>query len=609
MRSGRTAWVLLLLIAKAITGQTLDNRVLNGKYYFRHVLLSTDASGVVTDARSLLGAMTFDANGRYSFVGQQTLGMTAAAAFSGGGTYSVNAAGMVTLANPLRSSLTVNARYGAAALIGSSTESPDNVFDLFVAIPAPVSAVSNASLSGVYWVATLEFPSASGASVRNAFFKLEPNGLGRFADINILGHAATLGNNPTTRTVSGAVYALSGEGSGSVTFPVSGTGSGLISGNRTVYISKDSGVLLGGSTGAGAHDVLIGIKALPGSASNASWKDRFWAAGLRFEPGGISSFVGSLNARNRLFWTRRLHDVRLGGSIDFTGTNDYSLKSDGTGASLLEQVALGSGGDTFLGAGIHQNDPAAYEIIFGMRMPDLAGAGVFLNPHGIANGASFAPPGNPVSPGEFISLFGSGLAPRTEVAKPPYPASLAGVSVLINDRPAPVYSVSDIQLNVLVPYATQGPTANIVVNNNGNRSNPVTVVVVKATPGVFALDQSGSGPGAILHADFSLVSATSPARRGETVLVFLTGMGAVSPGVTDGTAGSGNPLSRSEPPVSVLVGGRLADVSYSGLAPGFPGLYQLNVKIPAILPVTGNLPFAIQMADSFHDQVDIMVGP
>jgi minor extracellular serine protease Vpr len=121
------------------------------------------------------------------------------------------------------------------------------------------------------------------------------------------------------------------------------------------------------------------------------------------------------------------------------------------------------------------------------------------------------------------------------------------------------------------------------------------------------MDQTGSGPGAILHADFRLVNAANPATAGETVLLYLTGMGTVNPPVTDGTAGSGSTLSQSTSQVVALVAGQPGTIAYNGLAPGFPGLYQINVTLPAFLPASGNLPLAIQTANAFHDQVDIAI--
>jgi uncharacterized protein (TIGR03437 family) len=181
------------------------------------------------------------------------------------------------------------------------------------------------------------------------------------------------------------------------------------------------------------------------------------------------------------------------------------------------------------------------------------------------------------------------------------------VSVSINGKPAPLYFVSASQINMLVPFATAGPTATIVVQNGGVNSNTVTVPVAATSPGVYTLDQSGSGGGAILHADYSLVNAAKPAIGGETVLIYLTGLGTVTPGLNDGTAGNVTTLYTADADVVVYVGGEQATVLFKGLAPGYPGLYQLNVTLPQFLKASGNLPLAIQTTNAFHDQVDIPI--
>jgi uncharacterized protein (TIGR03437 family) len=206
-----------------------------------------------------------------------------------------------------------------------------------------------------------------------------------------------------------------------------------------------------------------------------------------------------------------------------------------------------------------------------------------------------------------VTLDSTGLAKSNQTAAPPYPLSLNGVSVLINNKPAPLYFVSPGQLNVLVPYATTGPTATIVVQNGSVNSNTVTVPVAVTSPGVYTLDQSGSGGGAILHADYSSVNDAKPAIGGETVLIYLTGLGTVTPPVDDGTAGNSNTLYGADADVVVYVGGEQATVLFKGLAPGYPGLYQLNVTLPQFLKASGPLPLAIQTLNAFHDQVDIPV--
>jgi uncharacterized protein (TIGR03437 family) len=294
------------------------------------------------------------------------------------------------------------------------------------------------------------------------------------------------------------------------------------------------------------------------------------------------------------------------GAYDFTGTNSYSLTTDGSGTANLssDSVALGAGGKAFNGVVLSFSDPG-FEIFFGVQMAPLSGSGVFLNPQRVLNGASYAPAGNPIAPGEFIALFGTGMASSAKVAAPPYPLTLNGVTVLVNGKQAPLYYVSATQINALVPYSTQGPTATVVVQNGTASSNTVTVPVAATAPGVFALDQSGTGAGAVLHANYSVVNAANPAVPGETVLVYLTGMGAVTPSVADGAIPGASNINAT--PLSVYVADVSVTPSYAGLAPGFPGLYQMNVMIPTAISVTGPVPLAINTPNAFHDQVSVVV--
>jgi uncharacterized protein (TIGR03437 family) len=401
------------------------------------------------------------------------------------------------------------------------------------------------------------------------------------------------------------------DGTGSFTVP-SNTQT-LLTGTRTLYISASGNIILGGSASAGAHDIVIGVKASSG-ASNATWNSTFWASGLRVDGTSVSAFSGGVAARGQtnVTWTRRIRELAQGSGIvkeDFTGTNLYTVNADSTGSIELTAIGLGAGGKLLVGVSAG-DDPTAYEVLFGVQAPSLNGTGVFLNPLGVINAASFAPPGNPISPGQFVALFGTGLAASTATAKPPYPtANFNGVTVQINGKNAPIYFVSSGQINVLVPFSTAGPTATIVVQNAGATSNTVTVPVAATAPGVYSLDSSGLGSGAILHADFSLVNDANPAAAGETVLIYLTGMGTTNPTVPDGTAGTVSTLYKSVSDVGVYVAGNAGTIAFNGLAPGFPGLYQINVTLPTVLPKgkNGRLPLAISTGNAFHDQVDISI--
>ena len=157
---------------------------------------------------------------------------------------------------------------------------------------------------------------------------------------------------------------------------------------------------------------------------------------------------------------------------------------------------------------------------------------------------------------------------------------LDGVQVLINDVPAPIYYVSPTQISVIVPYETSYSIAQIQVKNGGVSSNPVTLFVNKTAPGVFTQSEDGLGLGAVLHSNFSLVTESHPAQIGETVQVYLTGLGDVVPAVADGVAGPSSPLSLTTNTIAASIGGVTATVTFAGLAPGFAGLYQVNLVVP-----------------------------
>src|SRR5215472_8612302 len=170
------AW--FMLSACVLMGQTLSDANLTGKFYFRHLLFATDNAENLTSATGLSGNITFDGMGNYSFTGQQTSGTNPPTPVSGSGTYTVSAAGNVSLTNPQAPALTISARYGSAGtneamVVGSSTDGAANSFDLFVAVQATSGPASNASLSGTYYVSSLSFPGGAASSVRDALFSMQ----------------------------------------------------------------------------------------------------------------------------------------------------------------------------------------------------------------------------------------------------------------------------------------------------------------------------------------------------------------------------------------------------------------------------------------------------
>jgi adhesin/invasin len=207
---------------------------------------------------------------------------------------------------------------------------------------------------------------------------------------------------------------------------------------------------------------------------------------------------------------------------------------------------------------------------------------------GIVNAANYAPGPTPLVPGALASLFGINLADASAAASVvPLPRELAGVKVLVGGIEAPLVSVNAgadyDQINFQVPLELSGFSyVEVVVLSGGALSAPEGIAVAPAVPALFTRNFSGAGVVAALHADYTEITAERPARTGETVLLYATGLGEVSPAPPSGHGATG--LSRLVTAPEVLFGGRAARVGFAGLAPGYPGLYQLNVVIPDGLP-------------------------
>ena len=608
----RLRWILILT-AIPLAGQTPSNASLNGKYWFREVLVATDTG----QAQTLFGSLTSNGTGGFTYSGQQLTGTSTPSAASGASAaYIVQSSGMMTMSDPLRASGQLNARLGNGVLVGSNTEAGNNVVSIFVAAQAPSSSVTSSVLNGTYWIASLEFVNGDVNFTRETLFQMTANGSGGFANpVNVSGEAVNLGNTRMTQTVSGATYTINSDASGTIILPFPGSNpSGLLlGGTRSIYVASDGNFFFGGGTGAGGQGLLIGIRA--GANLTASkLNGLYWGADLRIEGQNYSSFTGSAQALGdgRMTWSRRLRTNN--GPLDVTALTPYTVNSDGSGVLIDNNIAVSASGQYFVGSGLANFDTDRYELFFGVPAPPVSGTGIFLNPQGVSNVFSFAPVGNPIAPGEFIQIYGTGLpAPATAVV--PYPIRLNGVQLLIDNTPAPLQQISSDRVFAVVPYSISGPTATIVLNNNGTLSNTITVPVAATSPGIATAAQNGLGAGKITHADNSLVSITSPALRGETIVIYLTGLGAVSPAVNDGAAALANPLSRANSVLAVYFGGACqnfpncdaSNIAYQGLSPGFAGLYQVNVTIPLDAAPGAAVPLAIQTTGGYTDLADIAI--
>jgi uncharacterized protein (TIGR03437 family) len=612
-----TVCLTTCVFAPRADAQVSSNASLTGKYSFRQVLLITDGSANVSTTTSASGSLTFDGNGGFTISGQQITGTTGPAALSGSGTYTVEPGGITTLTNPLRTSATVNARLGTGALVGSSTEAGATVFDLFLAIPVATGG-SNATLSGAYWISSLEFPNGGTANIRNTNFKLTANGSGGFAESSVTGQAANLQNKLQTQTVGPNSYSVAADGTGTLTFPTTAgldSTTQLIAGVKNIAVAQDGSYFIGGSTAAGGQGIVIGVKAMASGGSNATWNGFYYAAGMRFDvsPARLAAVSGAVHANGdgNSIWARRTR--QSDGLFDAAPLIISNLTADGSGpiTSATGHVDVAAGAKAFSTSGVDIASSSSYEIYFGALMTPQSGTGVFINPQFVLNAASFAPAGYPISPGGFISIGGTNLATQNAVAPGyPFPPSLGGVSMTINGITAPIYSVvsgASPIINAVVPFGVTGSTATIVVKNGTGTSNSVDVPLAATAPGIFSVPPNGISGGAMRHLNGVLVSSTAPAARGEFISVYLTGLGAVSPPVQDGAAAPGaEPFPRAASPVVYIGGQQTPSPQYAGLAPTFAGLYQLNIQIPAGV-ASGATSLAVQTNEAFTDMVTIWI--
>jgi uncharacterized protein (TIGR03437 family) len=222
----------------------------------------------------------------------------------------------------------------------------------------------------------------------------------------------------------------------------------------------------------------------------------------------------------------------------------------------------------------------------------------FFSASSLVDAASFK--GTGVAPGELISLFGTGIGPTIPVINSGFdpatgalPTTLAGTSVTFDGLPAPLIFASSGQINLQVPYEVAGHGSTVVVvQNNGTSSDPITVPVVSAQPGIFM--QTGSSQAIAINQDGSLNSTASPVPKGSFVTLYASGPGVVNPPVPTGKPALSSPLSVASG-VAVRIGGIDSKVFFGGLAPGFAGLMQVNVEVPAG-SATGSVPVELTVA-------------
>jgi uncharacterized protein (TIGR03437 family) len=233
-----------------------------------------------------------------------------------------------------------------------------------------------------------------------------------------------------------------------------------------------------------------------------------------------------------------------------------------------------------------------------------------IGANGIVNGASFES-GKAVAPGSYVSIFGTNLSDTTDFATTtilPLAIDFATVSFDVPSvnisAPGHLIYVSPGQINLQVPWELQGlGSAQVKVTIDFSYGNVVTLRLSDYAPAFFEI---GGGNVAARDSSNQVIGASNPARQGQTVQLYLNGLGPVNNQPASGDPAPSSPLATCTTSASVSIGGQTAPTSFCGLAPGFPGLYQINAIIPAGL-TPGSQPITVSIGGQTSKTSNIVV--
>ncbi|MBZ5625266.1 MAG: hypothetical protein LAQ69_42180 [Acidobacteriia bacterium] len=267
-------------------------------------------------------------------------------------------------------------------------------------------------------------------------------------------------------------------------------------------------------------------------------------------------------------------------------------------ASFPMQIAATGvqGGQAYSG----QSDTYTMALGSGAKSP-------LVQPGGVKNAADYVSD-VPIAPGTFVSIFGDNLGDSPTVASTvPLPTSLGGTTVMLGDRALPLLYVGKNQINVQFPYDLPLDVQHqlLVRRQTGEQSVGQPVSYAAVQPAVYSQDSTGTGLGAVQ--DFKtgrLNSTAQPARAADVLIVYCTGLGTVSPPVALGGVATGP--TPTDQPATVNIGGKSAQVLYSGLTPNYVGLYQINIIMPSGVPAGDHTPLTISIGGQTSPPVELV---
>jgi len=341
------------------------------------------------------------------------------------------------------------------------------------------------------------------------------------------------------------------------------------------------------------------------------------------------------------------------GSVSYSTMSSGSLRLASTGAASSVVYYLEGGGGTKTLSGI----PGAAGLSVYVRLRSLGVSRYFVAVTSPDSNRLFLiqePPLSPAPPREFSVVNGASFADRAAVAPNslgslflttgvlqnllanslPLPKALGGLSLRVggslaydsaNTRwnysatgsiEAGLTYVGPSQINFQVPPGiAPGDSVPAQLQLPNGKTLLASLQLVSAAPGIFSILMNGQGQGAVLNQDNSpngdpqRFLGVKPAARGSVIQIFATGAGETTPALAAGEAAppSGSPLVLTKVQPTVTIGGKNAKVQFSGMAPGFVGLWQINAEVPADVTPGMALPLVITAAGASSNTVTIAV--
>jgi uncharacterized protein (TIGR03437 family) len=294
-----------------------------------------------------------------------------------------------------------------------------------------------------------------------------------------------------------------------------------------------------------------------------------------------------------------LHILALNGGAAYAtnglfGQLGFAGRSSNLGAVVSGQASA---------AGLHLPNALALDGPGNLLIGDgNSRINLYFRPATAVSAATFLP-GAPLAPGMVTALFGSALAGQTGSGAAPLPDALAGVQVLVNEAPVPLFYVSPGQINLQAPsHLEPGSVARLEVvrASTGDVIAAATVSIAAAAPGIFG----------VLNEDGSINGPDRPASRGSLVQIFATGQGLVSGAGPDGQPAPLQPAAVTPTlPVVTIGTSSQRDVvpDFSGLAPGFVGLWQINGRVPAATVPAARTPLLVRYGGAASNVIYIAV--